>query len=36
MDAQQMRKILTQFDAMPLRVPDTNIEYWFARDLQEP
>jgi hypothetical protein len=26
----------TQFDVMAQRRPDTNIEYWFARDLQEP
>lgn len=26
----------TQFDAMAQRAPDANIEFWFARDLQEP
>ena len=26
----------SQFDALAKSVPDENIEFWFARDLQEP
>ena len=36
MDTQQIQMMQTQFDAMAQRVPDENIEFWFARDLQEP
>jgi DNA-damage-inducible protein D len=36
MDTQQIQIMQTQFDAMAQRVPDANIEFWFARDLQEP
>jgi DNA-damage-inducible protein D len=36
MDNQLIQQMQTQFDGMAQRVPDENIEFWFARDLQEP
>jgi DNA-damage-inducible protein D len=36
MDNQQLHHMQSQFDSLAQRVPDENIEFWFARDLQEP
>ena len=36
MDQQNIQVLQTQFDALAQAVPDENIEFWFARDLQEP
>ena len=36
MDNKQVKDMQSQFDALAKRVPDENIEFWFARDLQEP
>lgn len=36
MDQQNIRILQVQFDALTQAVPDENIEFWFARDLQEP
>ena len=36
MDNQQLNNMQSQFDSLAKRVPDENIEFWFARDLQEP
>jgi DNA-damage-inducible protein D len=36
MDQQNIQVLQTQFDALAQSVPDENIEFWFARDLQEP
>ena len=36
MNKQLIGKMLSQFDFLAQSVPEENIEYWFARDLQEP
>jgi DNA-damage-inducible protein D len=36
MDNSQIENMQSQFDNLAMRVPDENIEFWFARDLQEP
>lgn len=36
MDDKQVTQMQSQFDSLAKRVPDENIEFWFARDLQEP
>lgn len=36
MDQQNIQVLQMQFDALAQSVPDENIEFWFARDLQEP
>lgn len=36
MDNLQLHQMQSQFDTLAKRVPDENIEFWFARDLQEP
>lgn len=36
MDSQNIQILQTQFDAMAQLVPDEDIEFWFARDLQVP
>jgi len=36
MNQQNLQVLQTQFDALAQAVPDENIEFWFARDLQEP
>ncbi len=36
MDQQNIQILQMQFDAIAQSVPDENIEFWFARDLQEP
>lgn len=35
MDQQNIQVLQMQFDALAQSVPDENIEFWFARDLQE-
>jgi len=35
MDQQNIQVLQMQFDALAQAVPDENIEFWFARDLQE-
>lgn len=36
MDKQTLQQLQQRLDAAVQRVPDENIEFWFARDLQEP
>ena len=36
MDQHNIQVLQMQFDALAQSVPDENIEFWFARDLQEP
>ncbi len=36
MDQQNIQVLQMQFDSLAQSVPDENIEFWFARDLQEP
>lgn len=36
MDKQLMQSLQQQLDRLAQSVPDENIEFWFARDLQEP
>jgi len=36
MKTETIQKLQNQFDALSHRVPDEDIEFWFARDLQEP
>lgn len=36
MDNQSLSQLQQRFDALLQRVPNENIEFWFARDLQEP
>lgn len=36
MDREQIQRMRNQFDAIVRTVPDEKIEFWFARDLQEP
>jgi DNA-damage-inducible protein D len=36
MDKQLIGKMLSKFDSLTQSVPEENIEFWFARDLQEP
>lgn len=31
----QVKEMQSQFDALAKRMPNENIEFWFARDLQE-
>jgi DNA-damage-inducible protein D len=31
-----IQMLKTRFDAISQRIPDENIEFWFARDLMEP
>lgn len=36
MDKQVLQQLQQRLDAVVQSVPDENIEFWFARDLQEP
>lgn len=36
MDKQALQQLQQRLDAAVQSVPDGNIEFWFARDLQEP
>jgi len=36
MDKEIIQKMQNQFDSLARVVPEENIEFWFARDLQEP
>jgi len=36
MDNQALTQLQQRLDALVQRVPDENIEFWFARDLLEP
>ena len=36
MNPQTMQKMQRQFDELAHHIPDGNIEFWFARELQEP
>jgi DNA-damage-inducible protein D len=31
-----IKKLQSHFDALAQRIPGEEIEFWFARDLQEP
>jgi DNA-damage-inducible protein D len=36
MDKLILHKLQNQFDALGHIVPDESVEFWFARELQEP
>ncbi len=36
MNSDQVQKMQNQFDKLAQAVPDEEVEFWFARDLQEP
>ncbi|MFH0725176.1 MAG: hypothetical protein V2B19_02290 [Pseudomonadota bacterium] len=36
MDRHVMQKLQNQFEALGHRIPDADVKFWFARDLQEP
>lgn len=36
MSIEIVKRLQPQFDAMAQTIPDENIEFWYARDLQEP
>jgi DNA-damage-inducible protein D len=36
MDKQTIQKMQSQFDQLGHTVPDSDVEFWFARELQEP
>ena len=36
MSTEIVKRMQPQFDAMAQSIPDANIEFWYARDLQEP
>ena len=36
MNPQRIQKMQSQFDEMAHHVPDEDIEFWFARELQKP
>ena len=36
MQGEVIQKLQSRFDALAQTVPDEEIEFWFARDLQEP
>ncbi len=36
MDTRQIHKMKDQFDGLSHTTPDENVEFWFARELQEP
>ena len=36
METETLQKLKRHFDALSQNVPDEGIEFWFARDLQEP
>lgn len=36
MNKEIVSKMLSEFDLLSHRVPDENIEFWFARELQGP
>lgn len=36
MDNHQIIKMKTHFDGLSHTIPDENVEFWFARELQEP
>lgn len=36
MDKQAIQKMQSSFDALSQKVPDSDVEFWFARDLMEP
>lgn len=36
MDSHMVQQMKNRFDALVQKVPDQEIEFWFARDLQEP
>lgn len=36
MNVDNIQKLQNQFDALSQRIPNEDIEFWFARDLQEP
>ncbi len=36
MNKNMIKKMQSQFDSLACYMPDTDMEFWFARDLQEP
>jgi len=36
MNPHTMQKMQRQFDELAHHIPDGNIEFWFAREMQEP
>ncbi len=36
MDTQIIQELQNQFDALSHKIPDEDVEFWFARELQEP
>lgn len=36
MESETVQKLQSQFDALIRKVPDEDVEFWFARDLMEP
>lgn len=36
MDTQKIQELQNQFDALSHKIPDEDVEFWFARELQEP
>ncbi len=36
MEKDTIKKLQNQFDAVSRKVPDEDVEFWFARDLQKP
>ncbi|MCX7118215.1 MAG: DNA damage-inducible protein D [Legionellales bacterium] len=36
MDTQVIQELQNQFDALSHKIPDEDVEFWFARELQEP
>jgi DNA-damage-inducible protein D len=36
MKSEIIQQLQNQFEALSQRIPDTDVEFWFARDLMEP
>jgi DNA-damage-inducible protein D len=36
MKSEMIKKLQSQFDALAQTIPGETIEFWYARDLQEP
>ncbi len=36
METETLQKLKSRFDTLSQNIPDEGIEFWFARDLQEP
>ena len=36
MNKDTLQKLQNQFDVISQRLPDEDVEFWFARDIQEP